>query len=654
MSADFEKVLVKDPRLDVSDSIKYAVIKGGQNVTMAPYNAISYSNSQIVFNVQVPSEQTIIDRRVLLSTDLELCVVTDEEGAVGASGCYYGIWSALACFPLHQLMTVMSATINNNTVSINIRDVLPVMTRLLDCEDLVTYNSSTPTFVDTYASYSPLVAGVGISHPNAAYWAVDDTSKMHRGGFAPKQHSLTVGETSTVEVFKWQLIEPLLLSPFFFSNLKSNNQGFYGIQNLNFVFNVGGLNRVFRGLGVGAAGNANAASESNPSPGALIANTRLNGITGVFPGNNPNGTGNMFSNTRLLFNFLTPHPSDLLPARNIVPFYELPRYITPQSVNLAASPAAAASGLIYSAADNTQEISTNSLQLNQIPDKLLLYVRKVGSSQSWGDADVAYPITGVKINFNNNSGILASAQTVDLWQMSRNNGVRSTWNDWKGGAVVEQSSYTPAVASGTVATTPPVTTPAVPAEYPAFPASVASVMTVAPTFGSYLALEFGKDIQLTEDFYAAGSLGNFNIQIYVTVANNQPYAIGSTNPSNQQNNLEIVLVTMNSGVFVCERGTSSTYTGILTKQDVLEASQQEHYTHDDVARMVGGGFFDSLKSGFSKLASKGLEHGKKFAMKHGKKMLKSGAKMAMAHGKKALKKYMPPPPDDDDEEEEEE
>jgi hypothetical protein len=225
--------------------------------------------------------------------------------------------------------------------------------------------------------------------------------------------------------------------------------------------------------------------------------------------------------------------------------------------------------------------------------------------------------------------------------MSRNNGVRSTWNDWKGAAVVEQSSFT--VAAG-----------GVPDQYPTFPANASSVMTVAPTFGSYLALEFGKDIQLTEDFYAAGSLGNFNIQIYVTVANNQPYAIGTSVASNQQNNLEIVLVTMNSGVFVCERGTSSTYTGILTKQDVLEASQQEHYTHDDVARMVGGGFFDSLKSGFSKLASKGLEHGKKFAMKHGKKMLKSGAKMAMAHGKKALKKYMPPPPDDDEEEEEEE
>ena len=67
-------------------------------------------------------------------------------------------------------------------------------------------------------------------------------------------------------------------------------------------------------------------------------------------------------------------------------------------------------------------------------------------------------------------------------------------------------------------------------------------------------------------------------------------------------NVELVIVTMNSGVFVNERGTSSTYTGILTKQDVLDASKQQAYTKSDVARLVGGGFLDMVKSGVQKLA----------------------------------------------------
>jgi hypothetical protein len=82
---------------------------------------------------------------------------------------------------------------------------------------------------------------------------------------------------------------------------------------------------------------------------------------------------------------------------------------------------------------------------------------------------------------------------------------------------------------------------------------------------------------------------------------------------------------MNSGLFVNERGTSSTYTGILTKQDVLEASAQEPMYQSSVKRMVGGGFLDSLKS----VAGKVLPH----LLKAGKEELgKSGHPVAkMAH-----------------------
>jgi hypothetical protein len=49
---------------------------------------------------------------------------------------------------------------------------------------------------------------------------------------------------------------------------------------------------------------------------------------------------------------------------------------------------------------------------------------------------------------------------------------------------------------------------------------------------------------------------------------------------------ELVVCTMNSGCFVTERGTSSTYTAMLTKADVLDASQMEAVSHSE----VGGGF----------------------------------------------------------------
>ncbi|MFM7984489.1 MAG: phage major capsid domain-containing protein, partial [Candidatus Fonsibacter sp.] len=43
--------------------------------------------------------------------------VTTESRPAGAYAMNYGVTDALAPFPLHSLVNVMSATINNNTVS---------------------------------------------------------------------------------------------------------------------------------------------------------------------------------------------------------------------------------------------------------------------------------------------------------------------------------------------------------------------------------------------------------------------------------------------------------------------------------------------------------------------------------------------------------
>lgn len=50
---DFVKVKVIDPRLNVTDRVKYKVEKGGQNVTCAQFNAISQTTSSHTYNVQV-------------------------------------------------------------------------------------------------------------------------------------------------------------------------------------------------------------------------------------------------------------------------------------------------------------------------------------------------------------------------------------------------------------------------------------------------------------------------------------------------------------------------------------------------------------------------------------------------------------------------
>lgn len=533
MSADFQKVLVKDDRLNVTDQIKYAVQKGGQNVTSAQFAAVSQTTSSHTYNIQVPSEQTIIDRRVLWRSTVVLKI----QGTAPA-GQYlidYGYADALAPFPLHELCSVMTATINNNSVSINMRDVLAAMLRFNDRRELARYNGYTPTAFDTIANYGSTLGAN--ANPLGSWSNNADNDLVPRGSWVLDSYSVNPdgtggvppvsdGATSQTAYAKFTVSEPLLLSPFIFADPKANSQGFYGIQSMNFVFNIADGKRVWRCAPYVGAGASVTAKVVTPYS---------------------------FTDSSLIFNFLTPHPSDLLPARNVVGYYEMPRYITS---NLPAFGA-------FGSATQSQVVRTSNIQLNQIPDKLIIFVRKSMSDQTNTDPDYALTITQAQINWNNSSGILASATQQDLYRYSVENGSNQSWYEFSGAANLRDAS----LPGG----------------------------SRIPTSGSFLVLEFGKDIQITEDFYAPGSLGNFNLQVQLSVTNQTAAALTNT---------EIVLITMNSGVFVCERGTSSTYTGILTKADVLDASTQEAYTRSDVVRMVGGGFLDTLKSVAGKVIPK--------------------------------------------------
>jgi hypothetical protein len=527
--SDFAKVLVKDPRLLCSDTINYAVLKGGQNMSVNQFNAVSESTSSHVYNIQVPSEQTIVDRRVMWESTVIIKIVVPAANPLplGQPIIQYGTRDALSPFPLHQATSVMTATINNSSVSINMRDVLPAILRFNDRAELARYNGMTTTAFDTYADYSQAVGAH--NNPLGAWTNTDNNNDFSaRGSWLLEKVGSTLNMSGDIDNFtietgdgatakeafvQFKVVEPLLLSPFIFAKPMSNSQGFYGIQNMNFTFNIGSGDRVWR----------------SADPNKVVSFVS-------------------FKDSRLIFNFLTPHPSDLLPARNVVPYYELPRYLTNSTNNLDS--------------DGTNKtLQTSSLQLNQIPDKLVIFVRKPMSDQKPDDPDAFLSIKKISINFNNQSGILSSASPYDLYRYSVENGSNQSWYEWQG------------KASGAN--------------------SVVSGSAVAPirTSGSLLILEFGKDIQITEDFYAPGSLGNFNLQLQLDVEN----TLGKTIKP------EIVIITMNSGVFVNERGTSAQFTGILDKQGVLDASSQQAYSMNEMKRIVGGSFLDTIKSVASKV-----------------------------------------------------
>lgn len=554
-SADFSKVKVISDVLDTTDSVKYAVCKGAQNITPSVYNAISSSNSSITFNIQTPSESTVLARRIMLSATLNLNLqyVYGAGQAANVLPFNYGYSEALAPFPLQSILNTIQMTINNNTVSQNQRDVIFQLLRFNDRRELARYNNATPTQYDSYYEYADAL--VANNNPLGAWNDVAlDQDFQPRGTFALNSvqgNTLTAGGAETKNVLvSFTTIEPLMISPLIWCDPKSNNQGFYGIQVFNLVLNVGDASRIVRSAR--ATGN-----------GVLTTTLSVaNGVPGI-------------QSPQLFIQYYTRQPSDLVPARNVVPYAEYPRYISPLSC-----PALTPANVVNSCLVPTtqSQVNSQSISLNSIPDKLIIVVRRSYASIANPYASDSFvPITGININFNNKAGLLTSATQWDLWRMSVEAGSNQTWSEFSGVATIGQAG-----AGGAVQ---------------------------IPTCGSVLCLEMGKHIEL-DDVFAPGSIGQFQLQFKLNLAN--------YTQDNLTNNLEICLITMNSGVFVLERGTSQTYTAILSRSDVLSASAQPSYSGSEVARLVGGGWEDMFKS-VKNIADKGLGYARQ-----GCKMLGNG------------------------------
>ena len=145
MSETFEKVLVKDDRLGcITSKVKFQVFKGGQNITSQPFKAISETTTSHVYNITVPSLETIISREVLWRSTITLKISNPAKDST--EFCVnYGVTDALGPFPLHSLVSTMTATINNNTITQNMQETLPILLRMVDPEEFAKCDSMTPT-----------------------------------------------------------------------------------------------------------------------------------------------------------------------------------------------------------------------------------------------------------------------------------------------------------------------------------------------------------------------------------------------------------------------------------------------------------------------------------------------------------------------------
>lgn len=549
--SDFRTVLIEDSRIaDITPTEVFGVQSSAAQSTYQQFQAVSSSNSSIVFNVQIPSENIVIDRHLLVASQLAFQISAGGAGVYavpdGEQVFQYGLTDCLQAFPLNSLFTTTQATINNVSVSTNLQDILPMIMRMNDKRMLSRYNSLTPSLPDaqwgeykdgTGTNSNPLAAYNNTSYdedfePRGAYHLDFLQIDRYVNGVYVDRSPICVAAAGTntwVISIKVSVTEPFLaLSPFINCE-PENSAGIVGVNNMSMVLNIdASCKRLFS--------TANNAVVGGNSLGGYISNIAL-GLPVAPNAGSSQSVG--FVNTRLLFNFLSLQPEQYakISTKNVVPFLDYPRYLTTFTSGTTIAPA------------GSFTLTSQSIQLNQIPDLIMICARVPMSSQNWNYTSSFLTINSVSINFNNASGLLASATQQDLYNLSFRNGSAQSYYEFRGSADVNDNATGGVLAKATTG----------------------SMLVLNPVF----------DFSLPS-YLSASSLGQYQFQFNINVSNQYDFSIVQP---------ELCILTMNSGVFATQQGTSQIFTGILTKEQVLRTKEQNPVPHLDSVeykRMVGG------------------------------------------------------------------
>jgi hypothetical protein len=138
---------------------------------------------------------------------------------------------------------------------------------------------------------------------------------------------------------------------------------------------------------------------------------------------------------------------------------------------------------------NEFTLTSNTVQFQTIPHRIIIDVSKITSQKTRNDPDSYCPIKNINITWDNRSGILSTLTQYDLYQLCVKNGLKQSW-----------------------------------ANFSAIPVQVYNQGTVRLFMGASapLALDFGTDIPLiNEDF--PGKKGTWNFQCTITAVNTKVF-----------------------------------------------------------------------------------------------------------------------------------
>lgn len=509
------RTIAVDPVIDSSMSAVHHTDVDSSQVTYRNYPATSWSDSNIVFNVQPPSMQTFISRAIRVITPIRLTF----GGSVTPPGAVMLDDGFDALRSMADLRIQQNTTISINGVGYPVSTVSDILPDILEHYSKQ-YRAKHPLGApDVSGDYHDSVGTV--NNPLASY----STSESFEGGlkrgafaFAPNFTS-TRGATSAVlhyNLVSWLYIPGLL--------------GLDCDEKL-------GLTRV-RTMDVNQSINLDPKYVWSHATGGYTTIASCVIVVEAQP--------------TVLCKFLS-CPPELVPKGPLC--YNHLRF--ERFTTNVGGPVTAGSTVVG---------VSNNIQLSYVPRYIFAWFREQDSLKTITSSDTFLSLQNVSANFNNQAGLLSSAQPFDLWNICLETGIRDSLPQFQG---VARSSGWQNIG----------------------------------TMGSLFCAEFGRHISLGDPHLTVGSSGAFNFNLQLTAKNNSSASV--VNPV-------LYLVVAYDQIFQISEGGECLF---LTPESVLVQSESSGegegglvkvpYNVDGISGVGDGGSFKTW-----------LEAMKAFAKKH--------------------------------------
>ena len=537
---------VVDTRTDVNSYSRrtYQIFDGPQDAGYVRFvpNGGQSSGNQLNFTLNPPSTRVFVNRRVIIESTFEVTLVGvpatgktrllnySRTGAVLAPdaspdatlGDINGTNGPRA-YPLANATRSLQVSINNDQLSQNLGQYWRATTRYANgLAQSEIDQGLTPTMLDLAQTYvqtegtalSPF-AQRGTNPLQTSRTSLYNIQIVDNPPLDPDSPN-----TALTARVRFTVREPLYLSPFLFQR-GDQDTGLIGVQTMNLQLQLGGRGGSDLAAAVYSVDGVNTFSSNE-----ALADPIITAVT---------------KESYVYMNFLTPDALQIIPDINNYPYYEPTLYTTTLPGTI-------------SAGATQQVINMNNVQLNSIPQRLLIFLDEPDSAASPYKSDTFASIQSINISFDNRDSLLAAATPIDLYNIAAKNNTNLTWTEWNRDC------------------------------------------------GSVLCLNFGEDIPLRAN-QAVGLRGSYNLRMQVTFNNvktAQASGVGDTGPyiPLPMAGVSLQVLVFGVGVMTIAQQNVVRTVGILTNEDVLRSKMQPAVPFMPSGDLYGGGFFDDFAKGF--------------------------------------------------------